>query len=119
MNMRAKQFTKILELSHDVMERIKNENQFFNTKNNNVSKQDSKIGKKYPLDYIQEVPSINRNRRISQKNYEKMKIRRNILKNVVFRRIIEIRQAKRRPKLKDLIQLFSKKLGGEKSNKVV
>ena len=32
--------------------------------------------------------------------------RRNILKQVVFRRLIEVREIKRKPKLSDLMQMF-------------
>ena len=58
-----------------------------------------KKGKKYPLDYIVEIPDLLKDGRISNKLYKNMFYRRNILKNIVFRRIIEIREIKKKPKL--------------------
>ena len=41
--------------------------------------------------------------------------RRNILKNIVFRRIIEIREIKKKPKLSQILEYFNKQ--GNKNNK--
>ena len=51
-NMRAVKFTRILELTHDIMEKIKTENQTFNKKVTLYQNKILKIGTKYPLDYI-------------------------------------------------------------------
>jgi hypothetical protein len=38
-----------------------------------------------------------------------MNIRKNILKNIVMRKIIEIRELKKKPKLSDLLNMFKDK----------
>ena len=53
-----------------------------------------KLNKFYPLDYILERPDILRERSMPKQRYLEMMDRRAILKNVVFRRILEIRVMK-------------------------
>jgi len=60
----------------------------------------------YPLDYIVHLPEILRDRKHPSKKIKQMVNRRNILKNVVFRRIIEIREIKKQPKLSGLLAMF-------------
>jgi hypothetical protein len=49
------------------------------------------------------------NRRISEKKFNQMMARRNILKNIVMRKIIQIRELKKKPKLSDLLSMFRDK----------
>lgn len=50
-----------------------------------------------------------RNRRISENDFEKMLERRTILKNVVMRRISEIQDIMKKPKLTELLSMFREK----------
>ena len=59
--------------------------------------------KRYPLDYIMRVPQ-----RIEQIDDDAVH-RQNQLKNVVMRIIIDIRDRKKKPKLKDFLQLYRTK----------
>ena len=72
--------------------------------------------KKYPLDYLLEVPLNRLDRRISLKDHEAMQKRRNLLKNICFRIVIDIREVKKKPKLGDLLKLLDEKLGNEISH---
>jgi hypothetical protein len=56
-------------------------------------------GNAIPLDYI--VSSIGKP--ISFKNAKK---RKNILKNTIFNRVLEIREKKKRPKLGDFLKIY-------------
>ena len=58
--------------------------------------------KKYPLDYIINVPEQLRDRRISSELLKNMLRRRNIFKNIVFRRLSEVREMRKKPKLKQI-----------------
>ena len=62
--------------------------------------------KKYPLDYIVSIPEIQKDRRISSDTHEQILKRRNTLKNVVFRRLLEIREINKKPKLGQLLAMF-------------
>lgn len=63
-----------------------------------------KLKKTYPLDYVVHIPD-----EINQEHYydfpDAHLIRLNILKNVIFRRMIEIRVLKKKPKLSDILRL--------------
>ena len=59
--------------------------------------------KKYPLDYIMRMPE-----RIENIGDDAAK-RENRIKNVVMRIIIEIRERKKKPKLRDFIHLYKSK----------
>jgi len=61
------------------------------------------------LDYINVTPSILRDRRRTLKEHTRILYRRNILKNVVYRIIIKIRDIKKRPKLGDVLAAFNDK----------
>ena len=58
--------------------------------------------KKYPLDYIINVPEARKDRRISSELLKNMLRRRNIFKNIVFRRLSEVRERRKKPKLKEV-----------------
>lgn len=60
--------------------------------------------KKFPLDYIMKIPEA-----IESISLE-MALRENKLKNVAMRVIIDIRERRRKPKLRDFIQKYKEKL---------
>ena len=52
------------------------------------------------------IPDIQKDRRISNGAHEQMLKRRNTLKNIVFRRLLEIREINKKPKLGQLLAMF-------------
>jgi len=59
--------------------------------------------KKFPLDYIMQVP-----KQIDQVDEEQAR-RENVLKNVVMRIVIEIRERKKRPNLSSFLKVYKEK----------
>ena len=98
-NIRCKETCQVLMLSKETLVRIMNQHEPFKKK---ILLYQNKLlvkNNKYPMDYIIKTPDILRNRKVSaieQKHFDR---RRNILKNVVFRIILEIREIMARPKL--------------------
>jgi len=67
-----------------------------------------KLKKTFPLDYIVVIPpNFIKERSISR--HETKLNAYNVMKNFVFRRIIEIRISKKKPKLNDLMKIMKKK----------
>jgi len=66
----------------------------------------------FPLDYIMNLPSEMRDEQ-DPKKQEGIWMRENIFKNVIMRRVIEIRQQKMKPKLGDILKLFRGSLKGK------
>lgn len=62
--------------------------------------------KQYPLDYHMEMPQRLLNRKVSMEQHKAAHKRRFTLKQVVFRRILEIREIKRKPKLSTVLEYF-------------
>ncbi len=97
--------TLVLDLEYKTIDFIKQTHPDFEKNllsyQNNILKQK----KTYPLDFFVSVPKELRvlSYNDHSDNYFK---RQNILKNVVFRRIIEIRILKRKPKLSDILHLM-------------
>ena len=104
-DVRCAKDVKILELSQEKMQEIrqKYDKQGFSTKvlafQNRILKQE----KKFPLDYIMQVPKA-----IERVDEEQAK-RENVLKNVVMRIVIDIRERKKRPKLSDFLKVYKEK----------
>ena len=67
--------------------------------------------KPYPLDYIMKLPKHLINHKISNEQISQAQRLENTLKNVVIRRITEIRALKAKPSLKDMIDMYLKKKG--------
>ncbi len=67
-----------------------------------------KSQKKFPLDYNLIVPPIQVPRRFTYIGYHEMLERRTFFKNLVFRRILEIREIKSKPKLHEFLSIFRK-----------
>ena len=100
--MRCKENTRILELSKKTFEHMREENPAFETRILMHQSQILRWNKKYPLDYIINVPEARRDRRISSELLKNMLRRRNIFKNIVFRRLSEVRERRKKPKLKEV-----------------
>jgi hypothetical protein len=62
-----------------------------------------KLKKTFPLDYIMDLPNDLRDEKDPAKQ-EGIWRRENIFKNVIMRRIDEIRQVKKKPKFTDLLK---------------
>ena len=71
-----------------------------------------RITKKYPLDLMHMMPKNSRHQ-------EGRKERENILKNVVFSIIIEIRLEKKKPKLPDILKVFQGKNSPEDKELII
>jgi hypothetical protein len=67
--------------------------------------------KPYPLDYIMNLPKHLIDKEISPDITLRAQRLENCLKNVVIRRITEIRVEKAKPSLKDMISMYMKKKG--------
>ena len=100
--MRCKENTRILELTKKTFEKMREENAAFETRILMHQSQILRWNKKYPLDYIINVPEHLRDRRISSELLKNMLRRRNIFKNIVFRRLSEVREMRKKPKLKQI-----------------
>mmetsp|Transcript_22329 Transcript_22329/g.34569 ORF Transcript_22329/g.34569 Transcript_22329/m.34569 type:complete len:110 (-) Transcript_22329:1152-1481(-) len=61
---------------------------------------------RFPLDYIVQVPKLLRPRKYKRKAYDEVLKRRNLLKNVVYLKLLHIKSVKSKPKLKDILQRF-------------
>jgi len=99
-SIRSKGQTKILELGNDLLAQFMTEHkniklEIWKLQNNLFSTE-----KKYPLDYIIKIPLLYVPRRWKHTHYQEMLNRRNTLKNVVFRIIIEIRTKMKSGRLK-------------------
>ena len=70
-----------------------------------------------PLDYILNLPKDMRSGHLGDKEQEQTWSVANVFKNVVMRRLIEIRAAKAKPSLKDMI-MESLKKKNEKDEKM-
>lgn len=103
---RAKENCQLLELTLQTIYQIMEEDDKF--KKDMLIFQDVILqkNKKYPLDYIVSIPEIQKDRRISSDTHEQILKRRNTLKNVVFRRLLEIREINKKPKLGQLLAMF-------------
>jgi hypothetical protein len=72
--------------------------------------------KPFPLDYIMNLPKHLINKQMSAEHLARCQTLENILKNVVIRRISEIRAQKAKPSLKDMISTYLK-MKGEKDER--
>jgi len=97
--------TVVLDLEQKVIDFVKATHPDFEKNllsyQNNILKQK----KTYPLDYLVNVPAELKVANYFDLSEDAIK-RQIILKNVVFRRIIEIRILKRKPKLSDILKLM-------------
>ena len=100
--MRCKANTKILELSKKTFSKIREENPAFETRILMHQNYILKWNKKYPLDYIINIPEDMRDRKISNKEMKNILKRRNIFKNIVFTRLSEVKNMRKKPKLKQI-----------------
>jgi hypothetical protein len=92
---------KLLELTQEKFQDIRDRyDQNFSTKVLSYQNRILKQAQTYPLDYIMRVPH--------QTDDEIFRLE-NQIKNVVMRIVIEIRERKKKPKLKDFIQLYKTK----------
>jgi len=87
--------------------------QFLEFKENTI-KQD----KPYPLDYIMVMPKHKIKGKDTQHMAEVQRLE-NIVKNVVIRRLTEIRIIKAKPSLRDMIDAYMKKKGAKDSRALV
>lgn len=101
-DVRCQKDTRILELKYDKLEEIKKRfaKQGFHTKVLGFHQKILRQEKKYPLDYIMQVPKT-----VSTID-EGQAHRENRLKNVVMRIVIEIRDRKKKPKLSDFLKVY-------------
>ena len=68
--------------------------------------------KPFPLDYIMKLPRhLQKRKDIDTKTYARSLLLENVLKNLVIRRLTDIRKEKAKPSLKDLIGAYLKKKG--------
>jgi hypothetical protein len=67
--------------------------------------------KPYPLDYIMNLPKHLIDKKVSPEVLARAQRLENSCKNVVIRRITEIRALKAKPSLKDMISMYMKKKG--------
>lgn len=95
--------TTILELTYQSMIALTKHHEELEKKFLKFEKQILKDNdKSYPLDYILNLPIEDFDSGNLQERYESLQ-RENIFKNVVMRRLYEIRQFKAKPKLKDML----------------
>jgi len=97
--------TIILDLEQKVIDTVKSTHIDFEKNllsyQNNILKQK----KTYPLDFRVNIPYELKIQNYFEQTEDHIK-RQNLLKNVVFRRIIELRVLKRKPKLADILRLM-------------
>mmetsp|Transcript_28995 Transcript_28995/g.43757 ORF Transcript_28995/g.43757 Transcript_28995/m.43757 type:complete len:223 (+) Transcript_28995:1778-2446(+) len=94
---------------HDlVTEHVAFERQFMLVQNTILKK---KV--KYPLDYEIVYPVIRIPRGTSQTEFEKYMRARNKVKNVVFNIILEVRAYKQKPKLREVLEIYTSLYGKE------
>jgi hypothetical protein len=114
-NMRTGMNTDMYELDRDTLDDIRLEYPDFSKKLQIEENNFLKAHKQYPLDYtqpawVEEVPNdhplYNYNKEKKLYEVERMQ-RENILKNIVFRKIISIRFEKSKPKINDIIVAFN------------
>lgn len=67
--------------------------------------------KLFPLDYIQRIPRMLRDPKYTESELDGILRRRNILKNVVFRRILQIRKLLAKPNLSKILESFKDENG--------
>lgn len=107
--------TILLELTYEQMVALCKHHETMEKKFLRFEKEILKEKKSYPLDYIMNLPeeAVEVDR---ESKYEEIR-RENIFKNVVMRRLYEIRILKSKPKLKDLVlkQLHTKSISGWKA----
>ena len=106
-NIRAIENVNMLELTQDVFTRMQDDFEGFKKKIMLFQNTMLKKSVRYPLDYIVEMPDLRRHRNISKEENVKILYRRNKLKNVVFRRIVEVRDDKKKPKLSEIIEKYT------------
>lgn len=105
-NARCRDQVTLLEVSKETIEDLMSKHSDFCRKMLSYQNKILKFSKIYPLDYLVNVP----------KEYQKEKIyseealkRDNSFKNAIMRRVIEIREEKKKPKLSDLLKMFEGK----------
>lgn len=116
-NIRAVENVSMLELNHTAFDKMLDEFEGFRKKIMIFQNTMLKKGVRYPLDYIVDVPDLRRHRNMSKEENIKFLYRRNKLKNVVFRRIVEIRDYKKKPKLHEVIETYTKQFGNIENSK--
>ena len=105
-NIKVSKEAKILELTQEKFQEIREryDKQGFSTKVLAYQNRILKKEQKYPLDYIMVVPETVGSQSLAQA------LRENRLKNVAMRIAIDIRERRRKPKLRDFIQKYKEKL---------
>lgn len=104
-DVRCQKDVKVLELTFDKLEDIKKRyaKHGFNKKVLSFHQKILRQEKKYPLDYIMQVPSTVSTLDDAQERRE------NRFKNVVMRIVIDIRDRKKKPKLSDFLKVYRTK----------
>jgi len=113
--LKAAQPTYILELDLKAFEELKGTFPDFAKRIGVYENRMLRSSQKYPLDVIFNVPR----QALLNGVLEPALVRENILKNVVFQIIIKIRDEKRKPKLKDILRVFSNLEGKEQKESVI
>lgn len=98
-NIRVKETCRIMEMPKEIFQDILKTHDEFGKKVMVIQNKLLMKSNKYPCDYITVTPDILRPRAVSAVDQKAINARRNILKNVVFRRILEIRAIMAKPKL--------------------
>lgn len=108
-NVRCKSNVILLDIEQKTLDFIKLTHPDFEKKlmfyQNNILK----MKKTFPLDYVVHVPEEMKPNKDDPKFKVEVMQRQNIFKNVVFRRIIEVRMMKKKPKLSDIMKLMKQK----------
>ena len=102
-NIRCSEPCYVLILTHDDFKSCKEDNSEFEKIINLYQAQILKRGNHFPLDYIR------KNCHDCGTLWDKKSQLENVLKNVVFRRIIKIREDKMKPKINKFLELFRDK----------
>ena len=99
-NVKFSRNSVLLELEPGALENVKKDHLDFERKLGFYQNEILKRKLTFPLDYIMNLPTEYRDNLISQEEQEGIWRRENIFKNVVMRRLLEIRREKKKPKLK-------------------
>jgi len=98
--------TKLLALDRRMTKVLSKDFSFVERKFMMVQNSILKQKHRFPLDYIVQVPKLLRPRKYKRKAYDEVLKRRNLLKNVVYLKLLHIKSVKSKPKLKDILQRF-------------
>ena len=113
-NMRCGMYTAIYTLSKEDVSMMRLDNPEFNKKLQLTENKYLKLNKSYPLDYSQPVwipdhlPKFSHFNSLDERRvYEGERVvRENVLKNIVYRKLIAIRFENSKPRIADILKAF-------------